>query len=138
MQRIQSKLTVFYEGPFWVGVYERIVDGEMEVCKITFGSEPKDYEVYAFLLQNWHQLRFKKHVQTNEKPKQVSPKRMQRMITKQLRERGVGTKSQQAIKQQQEEGKEERKKQTKLQREQAKRQRFLLKQAKKKQKHRGH
>ena len=42
-----SKLTVFFENPFWVGVFERIEDGKLSVSKATFGAEPKDYEVYA-------------------------------------------------------------------------------------------
>ena len=58
MQKTESKLTVYFDDPFWVGVYERISDGLLKVCKITFGAEPKDYEVYEYLLRNWHLLRF--------------------------------------------------------------------------------
>ena len=54
----KNKLTVFFDGIFWVGIYERIQGNQLEVCKITFGAEPKDYEVYEFLLQNWDRLRF--------------------------------------------------------------------------------
>ena len=36
-----SSLTVFFEDPFWVGVYERTDGGRYEACKITFGAEPK-------------------------------------------------------------------------------------------------
>ena len=43
----QSSLTILFEAPFWIGLYERADSGKYEVCKITFGSEPKDYEVYA-------------------------------------------------------------------------------------------
>ena len=46
----QSSLTILLEAPFWIGLYERADNGKYEVCKITFGSEPKDYEVYEFLL----------------------------------------------------------------------------------------
>lgn len=46
-----SKLTVFFEEPFWIGVYERQFKGKLEVCKIIFGAEPKDYDVYEFLLK---------------------------------------------------------------------------------------
>ena len=49
----QSSLTILFEAPFWIGVYERFDEGYYEVCKITFGSEPKDYEVYDFLLKNY-------------------------------------------------------------------------------------
>ena len=43
---------LLFEAPFWIGLYERTDGGKYEVCKITFGSEPKDYEVYEFLLKN--------------------------------------------------------------------------------------
>ena len=49
----KSKLTILFENPFWIGLYERIDGDKYEVCKITFGAEPKDYEVYDFLLKNW-------------------------------------------------------------------------------------
>ena len=52
----QSNLTILFEAPFWIGLYERTDNGKYEVCKITFGSEPKNYEVYEFLLKNWHKL----------------------------------------------------------------------------------
>ena len=37
-----TRLTVFFEAPFWVGVFERFEGGTLSVCKITFGAEPKD------------------------------------------------------------------------------------------------
>ena len=54
----KSSLTILFEAPFWIGLYERTDSGKYEVCKITFGSEPKDYEIYEFLLKNWHKLKF--------------------------------------------------------------------------------
>ena len=54
----KSKLTVFFDGIFWIGIYERIQDGKLEACKITFGAEPKDYEVYDFLLKSYPRLLF--------------------------------------------------------------------------------
>ncbi len=44
------KLTVFFEEPFWIGVFERYEDGKLSVAKVTFGAEPKDYDVYQFIL----------------------------------------------------------------------------------------
>ena len=44
----RSTLTVFFENPFWVGVYERIDGDRYEVCKITFGAEPKDYDCLLY------------------------------------------------------------------------------------------
>lgn len=51
---MKSSLTIWFENPFWIGLYERIDGDKYEVCKITFGAEPKDYEIYDFLLKNWH------------------------------------------------------------------------------------
>ncbi|MDL2217895.1 YjdF family protein [Oscillospiraceae bacterium OttesenSCG-928-G22] len=139
MQKTESKLTVFFDDPFWVGVYERISDGKLEVCKITFGAEPKDYEVYEFLLQNWNKLRFSPPIKADNKSVgSINPKRMQRAIKKQLEKQGVGTKAQQAMKLQQAEGKEARKRKSRLQREQEKERQFEIKQEKRREKHKGH
>ena len=51
MDKVSVKLTVFFEEPFWRGVFERISEGELAVCKVTFGAEPKDYEVYDLMLE---------------------------------------------------------------------------------------
>ena len=139
MQNTEIKLTVYFDDPFWVGVYERISDGLLEVCKITFGAEPKDYEVYEYLLQNWHLLRFGSSVKADEKQNvKINPKRMQREIKKQLENQGVGTKSQQALKLQQEENKIARKEKSREQREAERLMQFELRRQKKKQKHKGH
>ena len=45
MDKVSGKLTVYFEETFWVGVFERIEDGKLSVTKVTFGAEPKDYEV---------------------------------------------------------------------------------------------
>lgn len=73
----QSSLTILFEAPFWIGLYERTDNGKYEVCKITFGSEPKDYEVYEFLLKNWHKLKFSPPIQAEVAiERKINPKRM--------------------------------------------------------------
>lgn len=139
MDSAKSKLTVFFEEPFWVGIYEREDDGKYEVCKITFGAEPKDYEVYDFFLRNWNNLRFSPSIETNSiVEKHINPKRMKRNIKKQLQNEGVGTKAQQALKLQQEQGKLERKSRSRKYIEAEKERQFELRQEKRKEKHRGH
>ena len=106
----QSSLTILFEAPFWIGLYERTDNGKYEVCKITFGSEPKDYEVYEFLLKNWHKLKFSPPIQAEVViERKINPKRMQREIQSQLQDKGIGTKAQQALKLQHEQCKLERK-----------------------------
>lgn len=139
MRTVASRLTVLFENPFWIGLYERESDGCYEACKITFGAEPKDGEVYNFVLRNWHRLRFSPpvKVQTVE-TKAVNPKRMQRLIHRQMQNTGIGTKAQQALKLQLEQGKQNRTERSKQRRELEKDRQFELRQQKRKERHRGH
>ena len=137
MDKVSGKLTVFFEEPFWVGVFERVSDGKLSVCKVTFGAEPKDYEVYEFVLKNYYWLRFSPAVVTDVKETGRNPKREQREVRKQVQNIGIGTKSQQALKLQQEQLKTERKIVSREQREAEKQRQFELKQQKRKEKHSG-
>lgn len=138
MQKIGCKLTVLFEDPFWVCVYERIFQDTLEVCKITFGAEPRDYEVYAYFLENWSLLRFSPPVRISRiRERKISPKRVQRESRKQLDLHDIGTRSQQALKLQQEEGKTARKERTRRQKEDDELYKFELKQQKIREKHRG-
>ena len=137
MDKVSGKLTVFFEEPFWVGVFERLLDGKLSVCKVTFGAEPKDYEIYDFVLKNYYRLRFSLAVATDVKETSRNPKRVQREVRKQIQNTGIGTNSQQALKLQQEQLKIERKTVSRKQREAEKQRQFELKQQKRKEKHRG-
>ena len=137
MDKISGKLMVFFEDPFWVGVFERVSGERLSVCKVTFGAEPKDYEVYDFIVRNYYRLRFSPAVATDVKEAGRNPKRIQREVKKQIQNAGIGTKSQQALKLQQEQWKTERKTAGREQREAEKRRQFELKQQKKKEKRRG-
>lgn len=136
---ICCKLIVFFEDPFWVGVFERTVEDQYEVSRYVFRAEPKDYEVYDFLLENYYNLRFsnpisgEKHVE-----KSINPKKLQKKISKELEKVGVGTKAQVAMKLQYEANKAERKKVAKELKEEIQKRKFDLKQQKKKEKIRGH
>ena len=137
MDKVSGSLTVFFEEPFWVGVFERISDNKLSACKVTFGAEPKDYEIYDFVLRNYYQLRFSPAVATDVKETSRNPKRIQREVRKQVQNTGIGTRSQQALKLQQEQLKTERKTVSREQRETEKQRQFELKQQKRKEKHRG-
>lgn len=127
-----------FENPFWIGLYERIDDNQYEVCKITFGTEPKDYEVYEFMLRNWSKLKFSSPINTDKiEEHKINPKRMQREINRQLENKGIGTKAQQALKLQHEQVKQERKVKNREQKEAEKERQLALRQEKKKAKHRG-
>ena len=84
-----TKLTVFFEAPFWIGVFERIERRKLSVCKVVFGAEPKDYEVWEYLLKNYSRLRFSPSVETVVKKDSVNPKRLQRQIRKETAATGI-------------------------------------------------
>lgn len=139
MCKIVSKLTVFFEAPFWVGIYEREYRNRFEACKITFGAEPKDYEVYDFMLKNWGKLKFISSIQSNQIDKRyVNPKRMHRSIVKELQNTGIGTKAQKALQLQREQNKTDRKHFLQEAKSLKKERQFELRQEKRKSKHRGH
>lgn len=138
MDKVSVTLRVFFEDPFWVGVVERIENSRLSACKVTFGPEPKDYEVARFFQENYDRLRFSPAVESAGKEMHVNPKRMQREVQRQMKETGIGTKSQQALKLQQEEIKTERRVKSREQKDALKQFQFEMKQQKKKEKHRGH
>ena len=138
MKRVSGRLTVCFEDPFWVGVFERIEDKKLSAAKVTFGAEPKDYEVLEFINRNYYHLQFSPSVEMTVKDTKKNPKRAQRDAKKQTLEMGIGTKSQQALKLQQEQNKQERKVRSREQRAAESQWLFELKQIKKREKHKGH
>ena len=138
MDKVSGKLTVYFEEPFWVGVFERIEDGKLSVSKVTFGAEPKDYEVQEYIQKHYASLKFSPAVDAVVKDIKRNPKRMQREARRQMQETGIGTKSQQALKLQQEQNKQERKIRSKEKKEAEELRKFEMKQQKKREKHKGH
>ena len=138
MDKVSGKLTVYFEEPFWVGVFEHIEDGKLSVAKVTFGADPKDYEVQEYIQKYYFSLKFSPAAETVVKDIKRNPKRMQREAKRQTIETGVGTKSQQALKLQQEQNKQERKERNRKKKEVEEQRIFELKQQKKREKHKGH
>ncbi|MBQ6887962.1 MAG: YjdF family protein, partial [Lachnospiraceae bacterium] len=98
----------------------------------------KDYEVQEYVQKYYFSLKFSPAVDTVVKDIKRNPKRMQREAKKQMQEIGIGTKSQQALKLQQEQNKQERKLRSQEKKEAEKLRMFELKQQKKREKHKGH
>lgn len=137
MNKVQIKLTVLFDGVFWIGVFERVIDNKLEVAKVTFGAEPKDIEIYNFILNKYQYLKFSNGISINQKTqKEVNPKRMKRLVKKQV-DKSLGTKSQQALKLQQEQNKVNRKFISKQRKDELLKLKFEIKQKKRQQKHKG-
>ena len=139
---MEIKLTVLFENPFWIGVFEKNFDGNYSTCKYVFGSEPKENEIYEMILNEYYRLNFSRPTQdmttSSDIKKKINPKRMQRMIKKEVKDFGVGTKAQRAISDERELNKLQRKITSKERKEEIKKLQYEKKQQKKKQKKKGH
>lgn len=140
MNNISSKLTVLFEDPFWIGIFESESDKCYEVAKVVFGPEPTEVQLYEFINNQFYFIPFSKSNDTINilKDNIIGYKRFQRKIKKQQSQCSIGTKAQNAIKIQQESKKFERKNESKIRKELEQERLFKLKQIKKKEKHKGH
>jgi len=136
---LNIKLTVFFEEPFWVGIFERYYSGEYAVLKVVFGSEPTNNEIYHYILSKYNTLDFSEPIaRPSEMRTEVSPKRLQRKIKKEVAGASVGTKAQEAIKLQAKSSKHQRQIFNKEAKQDQEILKFQKRQEKKKKKHRGH
>ena len=114
-------LTLFHDGQFYVGIFERREGKQLSACRVVFGAEPKDGEIMDFLNKDFRRLSFSPKVKEERKPLPVNPKRLQREIARQVNSIGTGTKSQQALQLQREQNKAVRQEKSRRQREEEKR-----------------
>ena len=135
----KASLTVYFEPPFWVGLYQREDGDGCRVCKVTFGREPHDQEVLEWLLRNFRRLEFSPPVAGARKAAPLpNPKRLLREARKAVRPAGKGTKAQQALQLQREQHKTQRQADSRERREAERERKLALRREKHRQKHRGH
>jgi hypothetical protein len=133
------KLTVYFDESFWVGVFERSEAGRLEMARVVFGAEPKDYEIYEYIKLRFNKLEFGRPLGTSVTvDRRISPKRLQRKIRQEVSTVGIGTKAQQALQLEREAAKQARKTQSRLDRATRQEQQYALRQVKKKEKRKGH
>jgi hypothetical protein len=134
------KLTVFYDGQFWVGVVEEIVNGKLRAGRYLFGSEPKDQEVFAFvntkLLDFMNGLSEQLSVE-NRQPRKMNPKRLARQVAREMKVNGVSTFAQAALQLEYEKRKKEKQLLRRARREELEEYKREIKRIKAKEKHRG-
>ena len=136
--RVSSTLTVYHDGQFWVGMFERVEDGRVSACRVVFGAEPSSEQIQQLICGRWRDLRFTEPITQDAVPRLIrNPKRRQREAAKELDRRGPSTKAQQALSEEREAAAIQRKAESREKREREKEQRFELRQEKRRQKHRG-
>jgi hypothetical protein len=138
-----AQLTVFFEDPFWVGVFETVDERGHAVCRVVFGAEPTDAQVHEFVLARYPRLTFTEpraegDPETLPAAPRVNPKRRQHEARRATEQTGVSSKAQEAMRLDLEQRKKVRKSESKEQRQAEEHRLYLLKQAQKKKKKRGH
>lgn len=132
------KLTVFFDEPFWTGVFERTESGVLSCAKVVFGAEPTAAELTVFLNDRFFELSFSKGTEAAMKMPASNPKRRKREAAKEAAAGGIGKKAWGEIKAQQEAKKLERKVLSKEKKLASEKQAFLLKQKRRIEKKKGH
>ena len=136
---MEGKLTVYFDDPFWVGVFEREDETGYRVSRVVFGSEPTDAVLYEYIQGEYKNLDFGKPLKNQIKiVRKKNFKRMQREVRKIIYEEGVGTKAQQAMKLDLAINKKERQTISREKQEEQKALKFKIRQDKKQEKHKGH
>ncbi|GAU77286.1 YjdF family protein [Fusibacter sp. 3D3] len=138
-----NQLTVFYENSFWIGVFEETIDGKISICKVTFGAEPKGEELLNFITRYYFKLKFSGFYNEDAEfiqsaSKRINPKRLQRLVSKEVSKVGISTKAQDAIRAERDSQKKLRHFKSKAFREQQEKIKFEKKQMQKKEKKKGH
>ena len=139
METGYASLTVYFEDPFWVGLFQRGDGNTWEACRIVFGPEPKDCQVYEYLLANYGRLAFSPSVEGEGPPAQAAnPKRRQRQIKRRVEAlETAGTKAQRALSLQREQGKAERRRRARENRDAERERQYALHREKRRNKHKG-
>jgi hypothetical protein len=136
------KLTVYFDGQYWVGVVEAENDGRMIIARHVFGPEPSNPDVLSFVSCDLDQLIDRSLPVALEKSKlhhrkHINAKRLRRIAEKESRNSGIGTKAQKALKEAVEQRKKVTTQQNKEKKEALLKQRYRLRKKKAKLRHRG-
>lgn len=131
-------ILVYFDDPFYAILAERREGGALYVARQVFGPEPSEPEVLEWVKREFPKLRWSPAVaDAPRSPLAANPKRRQRQAAREA-STTLGTRSQQALQLDRELRAAERKVARRERDEAEAERRFLLRQEKKKAKHRGH
>ena len=137
---MRIEFTVYFEGPFWVGVLESEDEGSLVVARHVFGAEPGNAELLDFMLNGFHRMRRQASAAPRRDIAPSGPRNPKRLLREARRDvaRPPATKAQAALSASRESQKSESKALRREAREQEDARRFLLHAGKRKAKHRGY
>lgn len=123
---------------FGWGTWSGVENGLLSSCRVVFGAEPSNEEIFEFVLRRWTKLPLSPTVAYEVKEMAVNPKRRQRQVAKEMKRRGPSTKAQIALAEQRETRARDNIAHEKQRRQEGRRLRFEQKQEKAKRRRRGH
>lgn len=136
------KATIFFDKRFWVGAFERTDKEGYAVARYIFGTEPSDPEVHEFVLNHYHELKFGEAQEIIIEIQRMNPKRVQREVRREMARMKETSKpstlAQDYMREEIEKKKKEKKSIRSAEKQARQDEQFLLKQDKRKEKHRGH
>lgn len=136
---IKGVLTIVFDEPFYKAIFERIDGNSYSVAQVNLGASlPRMPEIIYLVNRKYSKLNFYRTTIENRADRHINPKRAQRLAHTATQQKQIGTKAQIALKKQFEESKIIKKMSVKENKQLEKERKFLKKQAKKREKHRGH
>jgi hypothetical protein len=136
---MEGKCSVYFDPPFWVGIFEIYDEGRYQVARHVFGTEPNDPQLLEFARRGYSLLDFSTPAHVHEKSEPVKNyKRRMREIREQLKTPVRSTRSQEAIKRENESRAKHREELTREQRAAEVERKFQLHKERRAEKHRGH
>lgn len=137
---MRTVFTVYFEGPFWVGILESEDEGILVVARHVFGAEPGNAELLDFMLDGFHLMRRQGSPSPRQGLTADRPRNTKRLLREARRDaaRPPVTKAQAALSASRESQKSGAKALRRAAREDEDARRFLLHAEKRREKHRGH
>jgi hypothetical protein len=133
-----AALTVYFDDPFWVGVFEQETAGGLAIARVVFGPEPSDAQVHAAVRELWRGLAWRTASVGEAPPRRPrSPKRAQREAARAAAAPAPSTRAQEAMRLVREAQKRERQVRSREEKEREAERRYRLRREKQKRRHRG-
>lgn len=128
-------VTIFFDGTFFAALAERRNGDALTAAKHVFGPEPSDAEVLEWVLTQFAKLEFSPPIEAGRK--RIAARNPKRQAADAV-SAGTGTRSQQALQLAREQNAALRKAERKARDGAEEAHKFLLRQEKRREKHRGH
>lgn len=142
IKKYTIKVTVLLEKSIWTAIFERNDSEGFAVARKIFGNEPTDPELYNFILMNFPELHFTEPQRFDLVIKRKNPKRIQREVRIEMKKIKSSfpkeTFAQEILRIDLEQNKKKKRSISSAERARILNEKFLIKQEKKKKKHRDH